>query len=131
MAQKLINCNAYGNPDGALLHMLRTPEQRKAEIKDLEKYIQHIKNTNKQIDKKYQFELDMLKDSLEYLTGNFVEIKIWSRNKINAEDTIKYGGNEFTVAAIVSCSNHDGRFKNPQDKIKTFYTVVATKTRLI
>lgn len=128
MAQT-INCNAYGTPDGALLHMLVTPEYRKAEIKDLEKYMNHLANTGKTIDSKYQFQLDKFKDSLEYLTGNFVEIKICSRRKLNPSDSIKFGDMEFVVTNILSCENHNGRFKNPEDKINTFYTLIATKIK--
>lgn len=128
MAQT-INCNAYGTPDGALLHMLVTPEYRKAEIKDLEKHMNHLANTGKSIDSKYQFQLDKFKDSLEYLTGNLVEIKIWSRKKLNPSDSIKIGYMEFVVTNILNVEDHAGRFKNPQDKINTFYTVIATKIK--
>jgi hypothetical protein len=125
-----INCNAHGDPNGALLHMIRTSEQRKAEIKDLEKHMNHLDNTGKEVNARFKIELDNLKDSLEYLTGNFVEIKIWSKKKINPSDSIKFNNMEFVVTNVLKCENHGGRFKNPQDKINTFYTVIATKIKL-
>lgn len=125
-----INCNAYGTHNGALLHMLTLPEQRKAQIKDLEKHMDHIASTGKEVDSRFQNKLNGFKESLKYLTGNFVEIKIWSRKKISPSDSIKFGYMEFVVTNVLKCENHGGRFKNPQDKINTFYTVQATKIKI-
>ncbi len=122
----------YGHNPDALMHMQRTPAQRKAEIKDLEKHIDHLQNSGKPVDKKYFSEMDTFEKSLTYLNGNFMEMKIWSRNSVNVGDLIEFPFNRkgYTVNKIVKIEDHTG-FQSIADQKQTFYTLVVTCTGML
>jgi hypothetical protein len=116
----------------ALLHLIRTVEDKAVEIKELKKHIEHLKDTGKDCSKK-QLQLKALvasKDSLSK-SEQCVEVKLWCVEKINPGDEIKakFLFRKFIVVAVVECKNHSGAFVSALHSKDTFYTIHAKYVR--
>jgi len=124
MESKTINLQAGGKQD-ALLHVLTTFQKRKIEISDLEKHIEHLENIDKPVKQNHIDLLEDYKETLNYITSVYSEMKIWSRNQINEGDIIlmPFYRIKFTVKEIQHQGDHSGRFENTKDKKNTFYTL--------
>lgn len=119
--------SGFGSMGTTVLHMMRTPQMRKAEIKDIEKYVECFAGTK--VDSDRYAELDKYQKSLSYLHSNFIEMQMWSIEDINAGDTIDLSminKKTYKVEAIISRGNHKGRFKNPEHALNSHYVLVVT-----
>jgi len=120
-----INLKGFDPNPKALLQTLNSSSTRRAEIKDLQKHMDHLLNTHKAIPAHQQFRLNSMVETLEHLDKGFSELTIWSLDKINIGDTIdiEFLNRRFAVSYIESVSNHKGRFINPLHAENTFYVL--------
>jgi hypothetical protein len=107
--------------------MIRNEAERKGEILDLQKHIEHKKSIGHNVDSEEMQERNLI-ETLKYLKCDFKEMKVWTKYNLKVGDIIElpHMKRSFIINQIISCEDHTGRFTKIESSKNSFYTLVGT-----
>ena len=119
----------YELKPSVLIHMFKTVDNYKSDQKITQLHIEHLQSLGKDVSF-FEKELKTITESKDLLNkkGNAVELKLWSKNQMNAGDIIsgKILKRSLIIDEVIEQRDHKGNFENKNNAKNTFYVLHAT-----